>query len=311
MPILRLNARPTGLSLHGSPAPALPALRRAAAGTGPVMILIHGFKYDPDDAVCSPHVTIFGHGAHPRRANGAWLRPLGFGEKTSAEGLAIAFGWRARGDLGRASQSARVAGQHLVQVIRALRSANPERPIHAITHSMGSEVIFEALHGLAAGDVDRIVTLTGATYASRAAAALQTPAGRAADLFNITSRENDVFDFLYERLTTPPVPGDGAMGAGVDLPNVVNIQLDCPRTLHILQRFGGHIALPRRRMCHWSSYTRPGALQFYARALREPGTVPLTGLRANLPPVLAPRWSRMFAPPRLSLSLPVVQKAAS
>ena len=312
MPILRLNAGPEGLSLHGSPAPALPALRRAARGTGPVMILIHGFKYDPDRRPCSPHHTIFGREAHPARAtHGSWLRHLGFGTGLRDEGLALAFGWRARGNLWRAERSARAAGQHLAQVIRDMRTLNPDRPVHAITHSMGSEVIFEALHALRPGDISRIVTLTAATYASRAIAAMQTPAGRAAELFNITSRENDVFDFMYERLIAPPARGDRAMGKGLDLPNAVNVQLDCLQTLDTLPRFGGHVAPPGRRVCHWSGYTRPGALRVYARALRAPEAVPLPALRAALPEASAPRWSRMFAPPQGAPSLPLGQKAAS
>lgn len=298
MPILRLNAGPSGLWIHGSPAPALPALRRAARGVGPVILMIHGFKYDPDCSACSPHATIFGYNAHPERpTHSAWLRHLGFGTGARHEGLAIAFGWRARGNLWRAERSARVAGQHLAEVISEIRAQAPARPIHAVTHSMGSEVIFEAVQRLQPGDVSRIVTLTGATYASRAVAAMQSPAGRGAELFNITSRENDVFDFMYERLIAPQVRGDRAMGIGVDLPNAVNIQLDCGRTLRALPRFGGHIAPSDRRVCHWSSYTRPGALRFYARVLRCVEEVPLAGLRAALPPGMAPRWSRMFARP--------------
>lgn len=312
MPILRLNAGPAGLSLHGSPAPALSALRRAARDTGPVMVLIHGFKYDPDSLRYSPHAKIFGQATHPEgHGHVQWLPHLGFGTGQRHEGLAVAFGWRARGNLWRAEQSARVAGRHLAQVISEIRNIATERPLYVITHSMGSEVIFEALHDLCAGDVDRIVTLTGASYASRAMEAMRSPAGRAAELFNITSRENDIFDFMYERLITPPVPGDWAMGIGLDMPNAVNIQLDCAHTLAALTRFGGFVSSPQRRVCHWSGYTRPGALQFYARALRQPKEVPLPLLRAALPEAVAPRWSRMFAAPKVRLPLPLRQKVAT
>ncbi|MEL6452502.1 MAG: alpha/beta hydrolase [Pseudomonadota bacterium] len=312
MPILRLNAGPAGLVLHGSPAPALPAIRTAARGSGPVMILVHGFKYDPDCTPCSPHTTIFRPATETTKQDHVqWLRHLGFGTGDADEGLAVAFGWRARGNLWRAERAARAAGQHLAQVIAEIRALAPHRPVHAITHSMGSEVIFEALHSLPAGAVQRIVTLTGASYASRAVAAMETEAGRTAELLNITSRENDLFDFLFERLIAPPVKGDWAMGIGLDLPNAVNIQLDCPRTLAVLTRFGGHIAPPQRRICHWSSYTRAGVLRFYARALRQPDKVPLHPMQQVLPAAVAPRWSRMFARPRLTLGLPPVQKPAS
>jgi len=312
LPILRLNAGPSGLSLHGSPAAALPAIRRAGRGAGPVMVLIHGFKYDPETKGRSPHTTLFGTAPHQHRpGNVAWLRHLGFGLGHEDEGLAIAFAWCARGNLRRAVMSAHVAGRHLARTIAVLSARAPERPIHVISHSMGSEVICEALNALPAHSVQRIIALSGATYASRAAGAMQSPAGRTAEMFNITSRENDVFDFIYEHAIAPPAPGDRAMGCGVDLPNVVNVQLDCPRTLAALTRFGGHIASPRRRMCHWSGYTRPGALPFYAHVLRNADKVALREMQQALPDNVAPRWSRMFAPAAVPLALPPAQKAAS
>lgn len=310
MPILRLNAGPDGLSLHGSPASALSSVRTAATGTGPVVIMIHGFKYDPGGIHRSPHATIFALNPDPA-AQIQWMRHMGFGMGAPDEGLAIAFGWRARGTIWRAERAARAAGQHLARVIALIRARAPQRPVHVVTHSMGSEVIFEALHALPAGSVDRIVTLTGASYASRAVGAMQTNAGRSAELINVTSRENDLFDFLYERLMVPTVRGDWAMGRGLDLPNAVTVQLDCAHTLGLLPRFGGHIAAPRRRICHWSGYTRPGALRFYAHALRHPQAVPLSGLQNALPAQTAPRWSRMFARPQVVLPMLSAQKNAS
>ncbi|MEO0403189.1 MAG: hypothetical protein AAF214_12505, partial [Pseudomonadota bacterium] len=134
MPILRLNSAPAGLELHGSPASAASAIASAARGTGPVMILIHGYKYDPGCAPFSPHTTIFARTRHPDTSTHMqWLPHLGFGTGDRNEGLAIAFGWRARGDIWRARRSARVAGQHLADVITRIRARAPHRPIHAIT----------------------------------------------------------------------------------------------------------------------------------------------------------------------------------
>ena len=312
MPILRLNAGPDGLSLHRSPASPRSALSTAATGTGPVIILIHGFKYDPDCTDRSPHATIFRRTPHQDNCNKTpWLQNLGFGIGRCDEGLAIAFGWRARGNLWRAQRSARLAGAQLADVIRTIRALAPHRPIHAITHSMGSEVIFEALHRLGSGDIDRIITLTGASYATRAEKALQTHAGQTAELLNVTSRENDVFDFMFERLIAPPSRGDRAMGVGIRAPNAVTIQLDCVRTLATLAHFGGHIARPHRRICHWSGYTRAGALHFYAHAMRNTDAVPLAALQHALPLAPKPRWSRMFAMPDAPVLLPWDKKAAS
>lgn len=312
MPILRLNAGPDGLTLHGSPAAAIPVIGKAARGSGPVMVLIHGCKYDPAHPAHSPHTSIFGTELHHRKVGQVkWLCHLGFGSGNVDEGLAIAFAWLARGNLWRAQSSARSAGRHLADAITLIRTSAPHRPIHVISHSMGSEVIFEALNILPPKAVQRIIALSGASYASRAAAAMQSRAGQDAELFNVTSRENDVFDFMYERLIAPPVRGDRAMGNGIALSNVVNIQLDCPRTLAALTRFGGHIAAPRCRMCHWSGYTRPGVLRFYAHLLRNPEGTPLRDMRQVLPEAAAPRWSRMLAPPRLAAVLPMAHKPAS
>jgi pimeloyl-ACP methyl ester carboxylesterase len=312
MPILRLNAGRDALVLNCSPASAASALQAAARGTGPVMILIHGFKYDPDCPSCSPHATIFGRGTNAGSIRKSqWLRHLGFGTGGPNEGLAIAFSWRARGNIWNAVRSARAAGQQLAQVIREIHARAPDRPIHVITHSMGSEVIFEALETVPANAVQRIVAISGASYVSRAKAAMNSPAGRAAELINVTSRESDVFDFLFERLIAPPVRGDRALGAGLNLVNTVNIQLDCPATLAALTGLGARIEAPERRVCHWSGYTRSGALPFYARCLRAPNEITLQQLQDTLPATPARRWSRLFAVPRTSWVLPMVRKPAS
>lgn len=300
MPILRLNAGPEGLVLHSSPACALRVLKSAALGSGPVIVMIHGFKYGPNCIRHSPHTSIFAAKSLPVARNTVpWLHPMGFGAGDADEGLAVAFGWKARGTLWQAQDKARAAGQHLADVIKTIHSRAPHRPIHVVAHSLGSEVIFEALHSLPAHSVNRIVILMGASYTSRAVTAMQqTKAGRNAELFNVTSRENDPFDFFYERFIQPPVRGDQAIGRGIRLPNALTLQLDCSRTLALLAQFGGHISEPTRRVCHWSGYSRPGALPFYARAMRAPAAVPLCALQLMLPATVEKRWSRMFAKPR-------------
>ncbi|MEM8656403.1 MAG: hypothetical protein AAGF36_16855 [Pseudomonadota bacterium] len=311
MPILRLNAGPDGLALHGSPAPALPTLRTAARGAGPIILLIHGFKYDPADPRHCPHTRIFAHAPAPHEHRIQWPHALGFTNGDPDEGLALAFGWRARGTLWEAQAAAQHAGVLLAKAIDTLRTRAPHRPIHAITHSMGSEAIFAALPHLPTHAIQRIVAITGASYGSRAHAAMQTAAGQTAELLNITTRENDLFDAAFERLMTPGAPQDRAMGAGLDLPNALNLQLDCPDTLAALARLGNPIQPPKRRVSHWSGYARPGALQFYARALRQSDDLTLDTLRQALPHRCAPRWSRMFARPRMPIPLPLRAKPAS
>ena len=302
MPILRVNASPDGPVLHASPASAIRVMSAAARGTGPVIVMVHGFKYDPGHARFCPHRGIFATRSDPvceKRAG--WPRHLGFGQGCADEGLAVAFGWRARGALAGAQQAAQTAGRQLAGVIGALKSAAPARPVHVITHSMGSEVLLEALHHLPRSSVHRALILTAASYQSSAEAALNTPAGRSLELLNITSRENDLFDCIFEGLIPPPVPGDRAVGCGVHMPNAVNIEIDCADTLRRLQTFGGHIAAPRARICHWSAYTRPGVMQFYKHALRNPQAVPLAGLQNALRQTSTKRWARLLCRPALKM----------
>ncbi|MEL7098793.1 MAG: DUF726 domain-containing protein [Pseudomonadota bacterium] len=306
MPVLRLNAEEHGLAVHRSPACADAALRRAAQGAGPIIVMTHGFKYQPGLTQHCPHDSIFS-----LNAPHGWPRHLGFGLGRSEEGLALAYGWQARGLLWQVQRRARRAGQQLAEAITTLRRAAPHRPIHLITHSMGSEVALEALHHLAPNDIARVISLTAASYQSRAIEALATPAGRRAELLNITSGENDLFDFAFERLIAPPCPGDRALGAGLDLPNAVSIQIDCARTLAAMSRLGAPVAPPSRRVCHWSAYTRPGLLRFYRIALREPARTPLSELLRALPATRDRRFARLLPRIPVSQGLPYWTQRAS
>ncbi|WP_339765837.1 alpha/beta hydrolase [uncultured Pseudosulfitobacter sp.] len=294
MPVLRVNAAPDGPCLHLTHAPLRPALITAARGTGPIIVMIHGYSYNPDLPDHCPHRTLL-------RRDGAWLRQMGFGMGDPDEGLALGFGWNARGSVWKAARRARVAGGQLGRVLRILHHAAPHRPIHLMTHSMGAEVAMAALHVLPRGAVARLLTLTPATYRSTADDALRAPAGRALEWINVASRENALFDLIYERLVAPPRRRDRVIGARLHAANATTLRLDCPRTLERLQRFGAQIAPPTARICHWSGYTRPGALGFYNRLLRDPARVPLSALQAPLP----------SAPARWRLSLPGWQKAAT
>ena len=240
----------------------------------------------------------------------SWPQQLGFGAGFDDEGLGIAFGWNAQGPLWAARRQAIRAGRALAELIQELRRLNPKRPIHFIGHSMGAELVLEALHHLLPGALNRIISMTGAAYQSRALDALNTPAGCRAEFINITSRENDLFDCLYEWLIQPPRPGDLSIGTGLHAPNAVTVQLDCPETLNHLSRIVHPIGRPERRICHWSSYTRPGVLRAYNALLRQQDHLCLNSLRRGLPDQPQRRWSRLFALPRPQALLPFAQKAS-
>jgi pimeloyl-ACP methyl ester carboxylesterase len=262
------------------------------------MIMLHGYKYAPGHRLHCPHSRIFS------MASDGWPPALGFGTGRADEGLGIAFGWSSRASLRAAHGQARALGEPLARVIRILRTRAPERPVHVIAHSLGSETALSCLAHLPGGSVDRMLLLTGASYRAHAALMLQSPAGRTAEVFNVTSRENDLFDTLFEKLVTPLDPLDGALGRGIDAPNVLNLQLDCPETLATLAQLGLPVAPSERTVCHWSSYTRPGVMGFYRALMREPSRLPLPMLAARLPAEQAPRWSRLRAFPEKDPALP-------
>jgi len=169
--------------------------------------------------------------------------------------------------------------------------------------------VLSALAHLAPGALGRIILLAGAEFGHHAGAALATPAGRAAEIVNVTTRENDLFDALLEWLIPAPARGDRSLGLALASgPNVLTLQLDDGETLGALGRAGFEIAPPVARICHWSPYTRAGALPFYARLLRDPDRPSLAQLRAALPERAAPRWSRIA--PDLRLPLPIGRRAS-
>lgn len=302
MPVLRINATSQGLALHEGPA----ALRLPEINDGPVVIMLHGYKYAPSRPEHSPHAKIF------NETDAGWPAQLGFDGRRRDEGLAIAFGWYARGPLASAFRRATRLGQSIAVLIAMLKSQAPSRPVHVVAHSLGAQAALSALRHLPRGSLDRLILLTGAAHRDHAERMLDTPAGRGCELFNVTSRENDLFDLVFERLVAGGAPRDRALGQGIDAPNARTLQLDCPQTLEALRGLGFEVAPARRRVCHWSAYTRPGAMALYAAILRQPERLPLAVFDAILPETQMPRWSRLtargdvrsaFTPPALSLAL--------
>jgi len=303
MPLIHVNAGPDGPELHDRPGALqdhLPGmLAPMLSGDGPVIVMVHGFKYAPYHPRECPHRQILS--MDPTRdcfKVVSWPRGLGFGRGSADEGLGIGFGWSARGTLRQAYGEAARAGDGLARLIAMIRRIAPGRPVHAVAHSLGARVVLQALPHLPAGAVGRLILLAGAEFGGRAAEALDTPAGRCAEVINVTSRENDLFDFLLECLIPPPARGNRSLGLALPSgPGVLNLQMDHPGTLAALRGAGFEIGAPMTRICHWSPYTRPGALAMYDRLLREAAQLPLAQLRAALPDGPTPRWSRLLPRP--------------
>lgn len=299
VPLLEINAGPDGPRLHRSGERPDTALQDALRRTGPVIIMVHGFKFAPGHARDCPHGHILS--LTPRRNWKAlsWPRGLGFGGDAPDEGLAIAFGWSARGTLWQAYGRAPDAARQLAELVGAIRRIDPQRPVHMIAHSLGARVVLGAVAAVPAGSIGRVILLNGADYADTAQRALTSPAGASAELLNVTTRENDLFDFLFERLIQPPRRGARCLAEAFPAqPNTLHIQLDHPATRIALSQLGFDVAQDATRICHWSAYLRPGLMDVYRALLRDPDRLSLARLRKQLCHDPDPRWSRLWPLPQ-------------
>jgi pimeloyl-ACP methyl ester carboxylesterase len=276
MPLVRIDAH----GVQPVPRDDLDAAMRSLPGGAPVMVLIHGYKYTPQRPERCPHAHILS--LKPREAARAmsWPRHLGFGRGEPTEGLCIAFGWTANGSVWRAHAEALRAAEALAEVIRSVRHAHPV-PVHLVGHSLGARVALAALAALPAGSVGRALLLAGAETRAEAEAALATPAGRTAEIVNVRTRENTLFDLLFRAAIHPHRPLTRALGAGLGREDRrwLDLAIDCPRTRAHLEAIGFRIPPPVRSICHWSAYLRPGLFPLYRALLRE--ALPLAALRAE------------------------------
>lgn len=315
MPLVQINAIGAQIAQAQGAGPVGAALREALRDVppdGPVVVMIHGFRFSPARAGKCPHRHILSLAPQSDSWKAvSWPRHLGFSGRSTSEGLCIGFGWEAAGSIWKAYGEAARAGRALARLISEIRALRPGQRIDVVAHSLGARVTLAALPDLPAGALRRAVLMAPAEMRRIAETALETPAGRATRFLNITSRENDLFDFLLEGLVAPHRFGDRALGnsLAVSRPNWLDLQIDHDATLAALGRLGHRVAPPAHRICHWSPYLRPGLFPLYRRFLS--GEIALDTLRTALPAAHSPRWSRLLAPPRAPLPLPFAAKAPS
>lgn len=302
MTLLPITASATGLALAGTrmgPEAAIAAALAALPPGCPVVIMLHGKGYCPADPALDPHRLLYA----PRPGHGgsrhvSWPRRLGFAlpAPRAPRGLCLGFGWPAAGSLWTATAAADRAAPMLARLIQMIRRADPARTVDVIGHSLGARIILGAIPHLAAGALGRVILLAGADLTRNAVRALDTPAGKTTEILNITTRENDLFDALFESALAPF--GDGAaLGRGLARhPNWLDIQIDHPATAAALGSLGLPLAAPRARICHWSVYLRPGTFRLYRALIHDRARLPLPLLRAALTHEQHPRWTRLLAP---------------
>lgn len=283
----------------GSPPPdRLWQIAASLPAGAPVVVMIHGYRFSPYSPLHDPHCHILG--LHPRegaRRAVSWPRALGFLDAHNPrEGLAVAYGWEARGGLRAAYGQAASAGADLCPLIEALASA-AGRPVAMIGHSLGARVALGALAHASPGAVGRLILLAAAEMRERAEAAIASPAGLLAEVINVTSRENDLFDFAMEVALSGGRKRALGFGLSRRTERWLDLQIDAADTLSTLKGMGFPVSGRALRCCHWSPYLRDGVFELYAAALRQPEALPLWLLRRNLPDRAAPRWSRLLARP--------------
>lgn len=313
MPLLQITATRSGLTsaaapvgCRGAPASDSPeALLRHALrdlpDDAPILVMIHGMGYVPGRAAVDPHRLIFAprSGLATRRYL-SWPRHLRFTpavphEPTARPGLCIGFGWDGSGGVWAASRRAEAAAQPLARLVQMIARAAPGRPVDLFAHSLGARVALGAVPLLHARALGRVFLLAGAELGPRARRVLHTPAAYGAEFFNITTRENDLFDVLFE-ISQIPLHGRGpSIGLGLGAaPNWLDLQIDHPPVLESLAGLGFDLAPPGLRVCHWSVYLRPGIFRLYRALVHDRArlTLPLLQQTLLLPPT--PRWSRLL-----------------
>jgi hypothetical protein len=286
-PPIRANVTRAGLDMDMA---ALKAALAVLPVGAPVVVMIHGYRFAPDARGNCPHLHILS--AHPTQLDRkaiSWPRHLGLDGR---RGLAIALGWPARGTVSGAYRRAEVAGRALAEIAHAVSLLSAGRPVDVIGHSLGARAALAALPYAAPGTLRRLILLAAAETRRPARAAMNSPAGRAVEVINVTTRENDLFDFCLEWLVGLGFDTAIGQGPGDALPNWLDLQIDQPATRDALAELGHNLAAPRR-ISHWSPYLRPGIFTLY-RALLD-GHLPLPLLRAHLPGTSDRRWSRLFA----------------
>lgn len=279
MALVRINLQGSDLVGHDTSQSVSDMLASHTGTKHPVVIMIHGFKFEPGHNKSCPHEHILS--LDPVQTcwkAKSWPRALGLGQDGNGT-LGIAFGWPARGSIWQAYERARLAGRALASLIALIRQLAPERPVHILAHSLGARVALGALPYLPAGALDRMVFLAGAELTPAAEAALDTPCGRTTEVISVTSRENRPYDRLLENLLGKSAK-DRAIGrTGPERRNWLTLRIGDREVLIALRSLGFDIPPPLRWFCHWSSYLRPGVFTLYAALIARPSPLSLAHLR--------------------------------
>ena len=262
-------------------------VKKRGADTRPVVLMVHGYSFNPRDAQESPLASVYGfpHAVPPGPDHRMSWMPL-VGECDEAGGNlaenAIGFSYNSMGgsltDYGQACWSnsyqyalfdlSPLAARALASLITAL-SAHPAQRFRIFAHSLGTRTTSPAvglLGGKLPANLDRILLLNGAEFSVDAARNFATCTSQ---VINILNTKDAVLDLGGEGAGAPIRPNEskeacviGRDGLGGNT-NWIDLQLDNPAICDRLAAMaGGACAIspdptntvhPQSSMRHWCS----------------------------------------------------------
>jgi hypothetical protein len=280
--------------------------RRLRRLRGPVVVMVHGYKFHPGIPHADPHRSLYAFRPTEHRRIRSWPVGLGIAEDAGETGLGIGFAWPARAPhlatllarrrtgFAEVYDRAGEQGARLAELI-ALVQRLAGRPVDVMAHSLGARVALAALPYLDRAP-GRMILLGAAEFGTRALEHLAAVRGTPPHIYNVTSRANDLYDAAFEAFAPRRGWGERAIGAGLgaELPNWLDLQLDRAEVTAWINARGVPLTRAEARLCHWSFYTRGGAFAVYQAILRRRAGWDIASLRAA-PPLAAqePRWSRL------------------
>jgi hypothetical protein len=320
MAVMRVDDEADAAQLRAAAAQAAAGLRADA----PTVAMIHGFRYDPTAPCADPHGSIYRDGpTPPALANGgraaSWPHALGYTGAGAADALCVGFGWRARaahlggylreGRSGFAAVCDRAAqaGRTLARAAVALAEVR-DRPVDVLAHSLGARVALAALRAAAeegmGAPFGRVILMGPAAFAAEARAALAAcdrAGAPAPEVYCLLARGNAAFDRLFEAFAPyGHGPSLGRSGLGARRARWIDLAFDAPATADWAAARGVPLAPAAGFPCHWSFYTRPGAMALHRAILRREPGFGVEEMRADGVPQHAParrrRWLREGGP---------------
>ncbi len=278
VPPFRADASPEGLRYDADVlAAGLAGLRPGR----PIIIMIHGYRHQPGHARDCPHEHILSAApaTHDPRVV-SWPAALGLDGR---DAMGIGFGWPARGTIWGAYLRAGHAGRQLAQLVARLPA---DRPVHIIAHSLGARVALRAISLLPRARVQRVVLLAAAELRRPARVAVAVADGT--DIINICTRDNWFFDIGLAWIIGAGLDAGLGHGLGRASQRWHDLRIDHAATRAGLADLGYGVGPARLRVCHWSTYLRPGAFALY-RALLT-GQLPLAVVQAQVDIRAVPAW---------------------